>query len=166
MRRRDFIQLAVANVAWLGLGALGTDALALTLALTPVRLHAQIGNLFPPLELVRRVRNSNQTDAQFLMVNNSGDREAPLPRNPQTIHIGFRMTELDPVEHHGNLQRNAQRVVMRRIGTVLEERFQYRAVQITLDPSPAFWYPYLGTAAGNLVFCRLVVTDASPSKAV
>jgi hypothetical protein len=160
MRRRDFIQLASANLAWLGLGDFGMFALKLGGAPRPVTLHAQIGNLFPPLELVHRMRNSERRKAQFVMVSESGRPELPGAGNPRTIHLGVRTTELDPSEHQGNLQRNAQAVVMPLIRTVLEERFQCRVVQTTLDPSPAFWYPYLSTPAANLVFCRLVVKDA------
>ncbi|MFZ0739725.1 MAG: hypothetical protein WAM96_21700 [Candidatus Acidiferrales bacterium] len=165
MRRRDFIQLAAGNLAWFGLGVFRMDALKLRSALRPVMLHAQIGNLFPPLELVHRIRNSGHTNAQLLMVSKSSEPELPGARGPRTIHLGFRMTELDPREHQGNLQRSAQEAVMRRIGIVLEERFQYHAVKTTLDPSPAFWYPYLGTTAGNLVFCRLVVEDSLVAEA-
>jgi len=132
-------------------------ALNLRSTLRPVTLHAQIGNLFPPLELVHRMCNSPHTNAQLLMVSNSKE---PAGRSSQAIHVGVRMTELDPREHQGNLRRSAQEAVMRRIRIILEERFQYQAVKTTLDPSPAFWYPYLGTIAGNLVFCRLVVRDA------
>jgi hypothetical protein len=160
MRRRDFIQLASANLAGFGLGTLGMFALKLGAAPRPVTLHAQIGNLFPPLELVYRIRNSEHTKAQFVMLSESSRPELPGARDPRTIHLGLRTTELDPSEHQGNLQPNAQAVVMRRIRTVLEERFQCRVVQTTLDPSPAFWYPYLSTPAANLVFCRLVVKDA------
>jgi len=136
------------------------DALKLRSTLRPVTLHAQVGNLFPPLELVRRICNSQHTDEQLLTMSKSSEAELPRACSPQTIHVGLRMTELDPREHQGNLQRSAQEAVMRRIGVVLEERFQYQTVKTTLDPSPAFWYPYLGTMAGNLVFCRLVIRDS------
>jgi len=146
-------------MAWFALGAFRMDALKLRSAVRLVTLHARIGNLFPPLELVHRIRNSGHTKAQLLMVSNSSEPELPGARSPRTIDVGVRMTELDPREHQGNLQPSAQEAVMRRIGIVLEEQFQYHAVKTTIDPSPAFWYPYLGTTAGNLVFCRLVVKD-------
>jgi hypothetical protein len=140
-------------------------ALKLRSTLRPVTLHAQIGNLFPPLELLHRICNSRHTNAPLLMVSNSSEPELPRAHSPQVIHVGVRMTEFDPREHQGNLQRSAQEAVMRRIGIVLEQRFQYHPVRTTLDPSPAFWYPYLGTNAGNLVFCRLVVEDCPVAEA-
>jgi len=68
--------------------------------------------------------------------------------------------EFDCGEHQGNLSPTAQQAVMRRVKAVLEEQLQYRVVQTTLDSNSAFWYPYLGTTAGNLVFCRVIVNDA------
>jgi hypothetical protein len=164
-RRRDFIHLASSNVAWLGLGTLGMDALRLTPELKPVTLHAEIGNLFPPLELVDRMCKSGHSSAQLLVVNMSSEHELPGARRSQTIHAGVRMTELDPRVHQGNLHRSTQEAVMRRIKIVLKERLQYEVVKITIDPGPAFWYPYLGTIVGCLVFCRLEVTDSLPGEA-
>jgi len=163
-RRRDFIRLASANLAWSGL-SLRVDALKFRSTLKPVTLYAQIGNLFPPLELVRRICNARHTNAHLLLMSDSSGPELPGARSPQMIHVGVRMTELDPREHQGNLQRSAQEAVARRIGIVLEERFRYHVVKTTVDLSPAFWYPYLGTTAGNLVFCRLVVKDCLVAEA-
>jgi len=114
MRRRDFMQLAAANLAWLGLGGFRASALKLRSALRPVKLHAQIGDLFPPLDLVHRIRDCKDEKA-CVMLGESGTAEVLSTCGRQRVYLGLRMTGIDPIEHQGNLQSNAQRAVMRRI---------------------------------------------------
>jgi hypothetical protein len=146
-------------MAWLGCGGSYADALQPLTVLRPVRVHAQIGNLFPPLELLRRIRSGSHPREQLLTLSNSGEPTFPHARSPQTIDVGIWLTEPDPREHQGNLRPSAREAVMRLIESVSAERFQYHAKAITFDPGPAFWYPYFGGNGRRLVFCRLVVRD-------
>jgi hypothetical protein len=151
-------------MAWLGFGGFCADALQPRTALRPVTVHAQIGNLFPPLELVRRIRSGSHLHEQLLTLSNSNDPAFPHARGPQTIHVGIWMTEADSREHQGNLPLSTREAVMRQIESASAERFHYHAKATTFDPGPEFWYPYFGGNGKRLVFCRLIVRDFTPAE--
>lgn len=111
--------------------------------------------MFPPLALVRRMGDCTRPSLQALAVD-SGKRSA---EGTEQIHVGIRMPEFD-VRYPGNLSRNAQQVVLRRLGAELEKQFEWKIARTTFDGNTqAFCYPYLGTAEGSVVFCRLEVKD-------
>lgn len=119
--------------------------------------------MFPPLELVRRIRDGEQPNSPFLMIN-SRRNGLPAARGPEVIHAGIRMSEFN-LRHRGNLSRSAQEKVLRLLGSELEKRFQCEIVQTTLDSSLGFCYPYLRSTEGNLVFSQLLVEDYVPAEA-
>jgi hypothetical protein len=124
----------------------------------PVSLHVHIGDLFPPLALVNGFRNGEHKNPRAMFGQSSrGD----LCGSPQTIYVGFRLPEFEPSRHRGNVHPSVEGAVIRPIARVLKDEFHYKVVKTTFDQNPGFWYPYLGTDGGNVVFCRLLVDDCA-----
>jgi hypothetical protein len=157
LRRRDFLQLGCASIACAQLGAIRAAAQTLSSARRRVSVRAQIGNVFPPLDLVRRMREPNGPSAEIL-VGNSGSHESAGEQRPQSIHVGIRVPDIQ-FGRRGILTKRTQEVIMRRIRSHLEDKLQCEIVQTTLEPGPAFSYPYLASHAGSLTFCRLTLKD-------
>lgn len=120
-----------------------------------VTVHARIGEMFPPLELVRRMCDCQALGSQVWMTDSS---------RPELIHAGVRMSDFE-LPHRGSLPRSAQEVVLRRVGGELEKQFACKIVQTTLDAPVGFCYPYLRNAVGRVVFCRLEVKDYAAADA-
>ena len=119
-------------------------------------IHAQIGDLFPPLELVRHMRDGPQPDFQVLAA--ESNRWAPQnDRNAKIIYVGIRMPEFHIPR--GNLPPRVQRMLLQRIQAKLKSQLVLNIVQTTLAGDFAFCYPYLRNTAGDLVFCRLEIRD-------
>jgi len=123
--------------------------------------------MFPPLALVHRVRDCEQSISPVVIVN-SLDNGMLAVGGRQVVHVGVRMSE-PAFRHRNNLERRAQETVLRRLGSEIEMQFHCQIVRTTLDPNPGFCYPYLGNTTGSLVFSRLVieeyVEDYVPAKA-
>ncbi|MFY9532333.1 MAG: hypothetical protein WBC04_14690 [Candidatus Acidiferrales bacterium] len=167
MKRREFMQLAIANAAWFGISCNLGEAFASGPFLTPVTVRAELGNYFPPLELVRHVRQSEGTKALFLMVAQPrGPYSQGHNHHEQAIDVAFRLSEVSRNENEGNLSREVRELLEHQIESFLEKEFHYRSVRTTLSSSPSFWYPYLRRASGNVVFCRLVVSRAPLEESV
>ena len=164
MKRREFIQFAMTGVAGLGMSAIGGEAFGRLLPADHVRVRAELGNFFPPLALVRRVHRANDAETFFWMPGRKKEANSTLA-NPRIFDVAFRVPLTDGQENGGNLPDETQALVTRQIKLLLEKNFNYHVVGIETASDAAFWYPYLGKAAGNLVFCRLVVTDASLAEA-
>jgi hypothetical protein len=124
-----------------------------------VTVHAEVGEMFPPLELVRRMGDCTRTNFQL-----SGEGLRQSAQSSEVIHVGIRMPDFD-VRHRGNLSRSAQEMVLRRLRAELEKRFEWRVARAMFDAEThqAFCYPYLGNAGGSVVFCRLQVKDHIPA---
>jgi hypothetical protein len=122
-----------------------------------VAVRAQIGDICPPLELVRSMSDSQLAEPHVLI-----DESSRHGRNcvdlPQVIHVGIRMSKFD-LAHRGNLPPSSQAEVLRRIEAALERKFELEIVHRKLVGDFAFCYPYLKNSAGNLVFCRIEVKD-------
>jgi hypothetical protein len=161
MRRRDFIQLAVTGVAGFGMSAIGGEALGRLLPADRVCVRAELGNFFPPLELVRRVHRADDSETSFSMPSHEKEFNSTPTNSPRIFDVAFRLPVSSRQENAGNLPDETQALVMRKIKLLLEKKFNYHVLKTNPASNAAFWYPYLGTTAGNLVFCRLVVTDAS-----
>lgn len=157
LRRRDFIQLGCVSAACCQLRAFRASSWTFGYARKKVTVHAQVGNMFPPLELVRRMCNSSQFETHGFVRNSGGD-EFHNERFPRTIYVGMRAPEFD-FQHRGNLARNAQEAIMRRLGTELQQRFHWEIAKTTFDSDPGFCYPYLASEGGSLIFCRLTIND-------
>lgn len=112
-------------------------------------IDARIGEMFPPLEMVRRMRNHQQLNSKVLLTDSS---------SPDVIHVGIWMPDFD-LRQRGNLPRWVQESVLRQVGAELEKQFEWKIVQTILDPGVGFCYPYLGKTKASLVFSRLVVKD-------
>ncbi|MGA7402263.1 MAG: hypothetical protein WBW38_19760, partial [Candidatus Sulfotelmatobacter sp.] len=123
----------------------------------PVAVRAQIGDMFPPLELVRSMSDSQLAGPQVLI-----GKSSRIGRNgldvSQVMHVGIRMSESD-LAHHGNLPPSSQAEILRRIEAELERKFELEIVRRKLVGDFAFVYPYLQNSAGKLVFCRIEVKD-------
>jgi hypothetical protein len=121
-----------------------------------VTVQAQVGELFPPLELVRGMGDCTRPNFQVL----GGGSGRQVSHGTEVMHAGIRMPEFD-VGHRGNLSPSAQEAVLRRLGAELEKQFEWRIARTTFDaetPS-AFCYPYLGDAEETVIFCQLEVKD-------
>ena len=160
MKRRDFIQLAVASAAGLGMNAIDGSAFGRGLPLEPVRVHAELGKFFPPLELVKGVRRAEGAGTSFFHTSQEqlGSNGQDFPR---TIDVAIRYPGTDGNNTAGNLDDEARNWATRQIAKFLEKEFQYRVVDTSVGAKPAFWYPYVEKAQGNVVFCRLVVSKVS-----
>ena len=165
MRRRDFIQFAVTGVAGMGMSAIGGDAFGRLLPADRVYVSAELGNFFPPLELVRRVHRADDAETFFWMPRHEKKANSTPANSPRVLNVAFRLPVTNGQENGGNLSDETQALVTRQIELLFEKNFNYHVVKTTAASNAAFWYPYLGTTAGNLVFCRLVVTDASFAEA-
>jgi hypothetical protein len=122
-----------------------------------VAVRAQIGDMFPPLELVRSMSGPPVAEPHVLIGESSrhGPNRADLP---QVIHVGIRMSEFD-LAQRCNLPPTSQAEVLRRIEAELERKFAWEIVHRRVVGDFAFGYPYLRNSAGNLVFCRIEVED-------
>ena len=165
MKRREFIQFAMTGVAGLGMNAIGGAAFGRLLPADNVRVRAELGNFFPPLELVRRVHQADAAETFFWMPGQKKEASSTLTNPPRIFDVAFRLPITGGQEDGGNLPEETQALVTRQIKLLLEKNFNYHVVEIEAASDAAFWYPYLGKIAGNLVFCRLVVTDASSAEA-
>jgi len=165
MRRREFIQFAMTGVAGLGMNAIGGEAFGRLLPADHVRVRAELGNFFPPLELVRRVHQADAAETFFWMPGQKKEASSTLTNPPRVFDVAFRLPITGGQENGGNLPDETQALLTRQIKLLLEKNFSYRVVKIDAASDAAFWYPYLGKTAGNLVFCRLVVSDASLAEA-
>ncbi len=165
MRRRDFIQLAVASVAGLGVNAIDGKAFGRGLPLAPVSVQAELGKFFPPLELMNRVRRAEGAGTSFFLSSQKGPGSNGN-NFPRTLDVAIRYPGTGGNDTGGNLDDEARNWTTRQIAKFLEKEFQYRVVNTSAGAEPAFWYPYLEKAHGNVVFCRLVVTKASSDVAV
>jgi hypothetical protein len=122
-----------------------------------VAVRAQIGDMFPPLELVRSMSDSQLAEPQVLMVESSRNGRNGVDVS-QVIHVGIRMSESD-LGHRCDLPPSAQAAVLGRVAAELERQFELDVVHRSLVGDFAFCYPYLQNRAGNLVFCRIEVKD-------
>ena len=120
-------------------------------------VRAQIGDMFPPLELVRSLSECQLAEPHVLIGESSrhGRNGVDLP---QVIHVGIRISKFG-LAHRGNLPPSSQAEVLRRIEAELERKFELEIVHRGLVGDFAFCYPYLQNSAGNLVFCRIEVKD-------
>ena len=120
-------------------------------------VRAQIGDMFPPLELVRSMSDSQLAEPHVLIgeSSRSGRNGADVS---QVIHVGIRMSESD-LGQRCVLAPSAQAVVLGQIAAELERKFEVEIVHRSLVGDFAFCYPYLQNRAGNLVFCRIEVKD-------
>ncbi len=120
-------------------------------------VRAQIGDMFPPLELVRSMSDSQLAEPHVLTGESSrhGRNGVDLP---QVIHVGIRLSASD-LAHRCDLPPSSQVEVLRRIEAELERKFGLEIVHRRLVGDFAFCYPYLQNSAGNLVFCRIEVKD-------
>jgi len=125
-----------------------------------VILRARIGEVFPSLELVHRMRDRDQSTSPVLFVNARRNGLSAVG-NPDDIHACVRMPISDS-RNLGNLSRSEQDTVLRQLRWELERQFHYQIVQATSEPSPGFRYPYLRSIAGSLVFSRLLIEDYVP----
>jgi hypothetical protein len=159
-RRRDFIHLACANAAYLGLLGLRSAARKPKPTRRAVTVHAHVGEIFPPLALVRRMGDCTRTSFQVL----GGGSGRQATDDTEVIHAGIRMTEFD-VRHRGNLSRAAQEAVLLRLKAEVEKQFEWRISRATFatETHSAFCYPYLENAEGTVVFCRLEIKDYVPA---
>jgi hypothetical protein len=155
-RRRDFIYLGCANIAYMTLGTVRAVAWKPTSVRKQVTVHARIGEMFPPLALVHRVRDCEHISP--VVIANSLDNGMLAVRGRQVVYVGVRMSE-SAFRHRNKLERRGQETVLRRLGSEIETQFQCQIVQTTLDPNPGFRYPYLGNTTGSLVFSRLVIEE-------
>jgi hypothetical protein len=158
MRRRDFIQFAVTGVAGLGMSAIGGEAFGRLLPADRVRVRAELGNFFPPLELVRRVHRADDAETFFSMPSHEKEPNSTPTNSPRILDVAFRLPVTNRQENAGNLPDETQALVTRQIKLLLEKNFNYHVVKTNAASNAAFWYPYPGKANGNLVFCRLTVT--------
>ena len=144
-------------MACLGLGALRANAWKGSPPRRTVAVRVQIGDICPPLELVRSMSHSQLAEPHVLIAESSrhGRNGVDLP---QVIHVGIRMSKFD-LAHRGNLTPSSQAEVLRRIEAELERKFELEIVHRRLVGDFAFCYPYLQNSAGNLVFCRIEVKD-------
>jgi hypothetical protein len=121
----------------------------------PVSVRAQVGEIFPPLALVRRMSDGMRPGFQVL-AEGSG-REGAC--GAEVMHIGIRLPGFD-LRHRGNLSRSEQEMVLRWLGAELEKQFDWRIARTTFDGNThAFCYPYLRNTEESVVFCRLEVKD-------
>jgi hypothetical protein len=113
--------------------------------------------MFPPLELVRSMSDSQLAEPHVLIgeSSRSGQNGGDVS---QVTHVGIRMSESD-LGHRSNLPPSAQAAVLGRIAAELERKFEVEIVHRSLFGDFAFCYPYLQNRAGNLVFCRIEVKD-------
>lgn len=144
-------------MACLGLGVLRASAWNGSPPRRPVAVRAQIGDMFPPLELVRSMSDS-QLAEQHVLIGESRCHGRNGVDLPQVIHVGIRMSEFD-LAHRRNLPPTSQAEVLRQIEAELERKFELEIVHRRLVGDFAFCYPYLRNRAGNLVFCRIEVND-------
>jgi len=144
-------------VACLGLGVLRASAWKGNPPRRPVAVRAQIGDICPPLELVRSMSDAQLAEPHVLIDESSRHRRNSVDL-PQVIHVGIRMSKFD-VAHRGNLPPSSQAEVLRRIEAELERKFELEIVHRRLVGDFAFCYPYLQNSAGDLVFCRIEVKD-------
>jgi hypothetical protein len=158
MRRRDFIQLAVTGVAGFGMSAIGGEALGRLLPADRVCVRAELGNFFPPLELVRRVHRADDAETSFSMPSHEKEPNSTPTNSPRILDVAFRLPVTSRQENAGNLPDETQALVTRQIELLFEKNFNYHVVKTNAASNAAFWYPYPGKANGNLVFCRLTVT--------
>ncbi len=153
------------GVAGLGMSAIGGDAFGRLLPAHHVRVSAELGNFFPPLALVRRVHQAGEAEKFFWMPGQKKEAASTLPNPPRVFDVAFRLPVTGGKQNEGNLPDETKALVTRQIKSLLEKNFNYRVVDLNAASDAAFWYPYLDKTAGNLVFCRLVVTDASLAEA-
>lgn len=120
-------------------------------------VRAQIGDMFPPLALVRSMSDSQLAELHVLIGESSRNGRNVVDVS-QVIHVGIRMSESD-LAHRCNLPPSSQAEVLRRIEAELERKFELEIVHRRLVGDFAFCYPYLQNSGGNLVFCRIEVKD-------
>lgn len=113
--------------------------------------------MFPPLELVRSMSNSQLGEPQVLIGKSSRIGRNSLDVS-QVMYVGIRMSESD-LGHRCNLPPSLQAEVLRQIEAELERKFEFEIVRRKLVGDFAFVHPYLQNSAGNLVFCRIEVKD-------
>jgi hypothetical protein len=113
--------------------------------------------MFPPLELVRSMSDSQLAEPHVLMGESSRSGQNGVDVS-QVIHVGIRMSESD-LGHRCNLPPSVQAAVLGRIAAELERKFELEIVHRSSVGDFAFCYPYLQNRAGNLVFCRIEVKD-------
>jgi len=166
MKRREFVQLAVVNTAWLAASSLRAGAFSGWTSLTPVTVHAELGQFFPPLKLVRRLHQSVDSSAPLLLVNQYQAKSGVAGHSPEIVDIAVRLPDISRQESHGNLSREVRELVVAKAKDILEKELGYRAAQTTVAAGPAFWYPYSGKASGNAVFCRLTITRGSTDQSI
>ena len=144
-------------MAYLGLGVLRVSAWNGSPPRRPVAVRAQIGDMFPPLELVRSMRDSQLAEPHVLIGESSlhGRNGEDLP---QVIHVGIRLSGSD-LAQRCHLPPSSQAEMLRRIEAELERKFKLEIVHRRLVADFAFCYPYLQNSAGNLLFCRIEVKD-------
>ena len=143
-------------MAYLGLGVLRASAWNGSPPRRQVAVRAQIGDMFPPLALVRSM--SDQADEPQVLIGDSSRIGGNSVDVPQVIHAGIRISESD-ITHRCNLPPNSQAKVLRRLEAELERKFALEIVHRRLVGDLAFCYPYLQNSAGKLVFCRIEVKD-------
>ena len=144
-------------MACLGLGVLRAGAWNGSPPRRPVAVHAQIGDMFPPLALVRSMSDSQLAEPQVLIGESLRHRRNGTDL-PQVIHVGIRMSRFD-LAHRCSLPPTSQAEVLRRIEGELERKFELEIVHKRFVGDFACCYPYLGNSAGHLVFCRIEVKD-------
>lgn len=120
-------------------------------------VRARIGEICPPLELVRSMSGAQVAEPHVLIEDSSSHGRNGVDL-PQVIHVGIRISKFG-LAHRGNLPPSSQAEVLRRIEAELERKFELEIVHRGLVGDFAFCYPYLQNSAGNLVFCRIEVKD-------
>ena len=120
-------------------------------------VRAQIGEMFPPLELVRSMSDS-QLAGPHVLIGEPSHHGRDGVDLPQVLHVGVRLSQFD-LAHRCNLPPALQAEVLARIEAELERKLELEIVHRKLVGDFAFCYPYLRNGAGNLVFCRIEVKD-------
>ncbi len=151
MKRREFLGGTLFGAAALGL----TPTLAISELLAqrslPVHLTAQIGLLFPPLALLRRLKIEGPAGELPLREHGIIPLQRMCPPF-DVMDVAVRFSSMQE-ERHGGLMGEADRQRLAALlPDFLETSYRYRVDRIELTPGRSFWYPFL---SGRVAFCRL-----------